>query len=81
MRLLDDEHGVPTQRVSLYLTPEECRRLIASLSKLLTQPGEHFHLADDGTREISASLYEEEAVQSGDFGRYNKLEQKMFEEE
>ena len=82
MRMLDNEHDTTSRDIALYLTPEEARQLRDKLDWLIDHPGEHFHLNDGKQRrEISASLYEDELLNSPDgINKYNQLEQQMFRE-
>ncbi len=80
MRILDDDHGVSIRTVSLYLTRDECVRLIERLLGLIDKPGSHFHFNDEAMRELSASIYDEAAVARGEVSHYNALERTMFKD-
>ena len=59
MRLIDSEGERTIDQVQLYLSPDEARRLVAELGRLIVNPeaNEHFHLfSEDGEGELSCSI-------------------------
>jgi len=81
VRLIDSEGERTIDQVQLYLSPDEARRLVAELGRLIVDPEavEHFHLiSEDGEGELSCSIVtpgklSAEAYTSGErraFGRW-----------
>lgn len=59
VRLIDSDGERAPDHVQLYLSPDEARRILAELGKLIADPesAEHFHLIpEDGGGELSCSI-------------------------
>jgi hypothetical protein len=80
--MIDLDRKTSVKNLSMYLRPDEARRMHRELENLLEAPEavEHFHIeSPDHSREISCSILTETKLKN--LAGYNKLEQKILSEE
>ena len=65
MRILDDESDKKLDTVSIFLTKNEARQLVAYLNALLQNPQlHHQHLSsDDYKKEVTVCVYDEKKLE------------------
>lgn len=70
MRLIDSHGEKRLAQVQLYLSPDEARRVVEELNRLLASPEakHHFHLlSEDGGGELSCSVVTAQKLAAGGY--------------